>query len=144
MANTTAIANSFKVDLMGGVHSLANAETIKAALFLVSGALDATTATYSTTSEVSGSGYSAGGVTVTHATAPTNSGSVGTTYWTPSAAISFGTVTLSTAFDYVQLYYSADSHAIAGFNFGSTTVSGGTFTINMPTNNGTTGLLRLT
>jgi hypothetical protein len=141
MANSTAIANSWKVDLFGGVHSLANAETIKAALFLTTGSIGATTATYAATNEVSGSGYSAGGVTVTHATAPTNTGA--TTYWTPSAAISYGTVTLATAFDCVLLYYSGDSHAIASWNFGSTTVSGGTFTINMPTNDSSNALMRI-
>lgn len=146
MANTTAIATSFKAELMLGYHVLGTgiraADTIKAALYLTTATVNATTTAYSATNEVSGSGYTAGGVTVTNATAPTTSGT--TAYWTPSAAIAFGTVTLATAFDTVLLYNSTQTNrAIACWNFGSTTVSAGTFTINMPVNAVGTALLQL-
>jgi hypothetical protein len=117
-------------------------DTIKAALFLVSGSLGAGTATYTTTSEVSGTNYTAGGVTVTNATAPTTSGTTG--FWTPSAAIVYTTVTLSTAFDCVQLYNSTQGNrSILTFNFGSTTVTAGTLTLNMPANAAGTALINL-
>ena len=140
MANTTAIATSFKSELMTGTHNL-NSNDIKAALYLTTGAVGAATATYSATNEVSGAGYSAGGVACTAGTVAS-----GTTnaYWQPGAAISFGTVTLATAFDCVLLYNSTQANkAIASWNFGSTTVNNGTFTINLPANDQNNALIRL-
>jgi len=117
-------------------------DTIKAALYLATGSLGAGTTAYSATSEVSGTNYTAGGVTVTNGTEPTNTGT--TAHWTPSASIVYTTVTLSTAFDAVLLYNSTQSNkAIAVYTFGSQTITAGTFTLTMPTNDGTTGLLRL-
>jgi hypothetical protein len=112
-------------------------------LYVTTGSIGASTTTYSSTNEVSGTGYTAGGVTVTNATAPTTSG--GTTgFWTPSAAIVYSTVTLTTAFDTVLLYNSTQSNrAILSYNFGSTTVTAGTLTLNMPTNASGTALITL-
>ena len=150
MANTQAICNSFRVDLLNGIHAFGTtvvragtgADTFKAALYLASATVDSTTTAYSATNEVSGTNYTAGGVTVTNATAPTNTTS--TAYWTPSASLAWTTVTLSTAFDCVLLYNSTQSNkAVAAYTFGSQTVTAGNFTITMPTNNSTTGLLRL-
>jgi hypothetical protein len=140
MANTTAICSSFKQELMTGTHNL-NSNTIKAALYLTTGSIGASTTVYTATGEASGSGYSAGGITAT-------SGTVGltgsTAYWQPGAALSFGTVTLATAFDCVLLYNSTQTNkAIASWNFGSTTVNNGTFTINLPTNDSSNALIRL-
>lgn len=150
MANTTAIATSFKAEVMTALHALGTtvtrgattADTVKAALYLTTGSVGAATTAYSATSEVSGTNYAAGGVTVTNATAPTSSGTTG--FWTPSAAIVYSTVTLSTAFDTVFLYNSTQSNrAILSFNFGSTTVTAGTLTLNMPTNAAGTALINL-
>lgn len=150
MANSQAICTSFKVELMKGIHALGTTvarggttkDTIKAALFLASASLGAGTTAYSSTGEVSGTNYSAGGVTVTNGTEPTNTST--TAHWTPSASIVYTTVTLSTAFDAVLLYNSTQSDkAIAVYTFGSQTITAGTFTLTMPTNDGTTGLLRL-
>lgn len=140
MANSTAIASTFKQELMQGTHNLGS-NTIKAALYLTTGTLGAATTAYSATGEASGAGYTAGGISTT-------AGSVGltgtTAYWQPGAALSFGTVTLSTAFDAVLLYNNTSSNkAIASWNFGSTTVNNGTFTINLPTNDATNALIRL-
>src|SRR5215470_837042 len=132
MANTTAICTSFKAEILQALHNLGvtvtrggtGADTLKAALYLTTGSVGAGTTAYSATSEVSGTNYSAGGVTVTNGTAPTTSGT--TAYWTPSAAIVYSSVTLSTAFDTVLLYNSSQSNrAILTFNFGSTTVTAG-------------------
>jgi hypothetical protein len=150
LANSQAICTSFKVELLKGIHALGTSvvragttkDTIKAALFLASASLGAATATYSTSGEVSGTNYSAGGVTVTNGTEPTNTGT--TAHWTPSASIVYTTVTLSTAFDAVQLYNSTQGDkSIAVYTFGSQTITAGTFTLTMPTNDSTTGLLRL-
>ena len=144
MANTTGVSIQFKTDLLTGTHSLTNsANVINAALYLVTATINSMTADYTATGEVSGAGYSARGVAVTHAVAPTNNGANSVGYWTPSASIAFGTVTLSTAFDTVLLYFNTDDNAIACWNFGSTTVNGGTFTITMPANAYNTALLQL-
>jgi hypothetical protein len=150
VANTQAIATSFKVELLTGMHALGTtvtrgattADTIRAALYLASATYNASTTAYSTTGEVTGTNYTAGGVTVTNATAPTSSGT--TAYWTPSASLSWTTVTLSTAFDAVLFYNSTQSNrAICVNTFGSQTVTAGNFTLTMPTNDSSNALLRL-
>lgn len=151
MANTQAICTSFKKELMQGVHvfsannparTINTVDVFKAALFLASATINDTTTAYATTGEVSGTGYTAGGVTVTNATAPATSGT--TAYWTPSANFAWTTATLSTAFDCVLLYNSSQSNkAVAAFTFGSQTVTAGNFTLTMPSNDSTNALIRL-
>lgn len=150
MANSQAICTSFKVDLclakmaLGTtvVRAATTKDSFKAALYLATATLGAATTAYSATNEVSGSGYTAGGVAVTNATEPTSSGT--TAFWTPSANISYGTVTLATAFDAVLVYNSTQSNAAVGvYTFGSTTVNAGTFSLTMPTNDATNALVRL-
>jgi len=97
---------------------------------------------YSTTDEVVGTNYSAGGVTVTNATAPTTSGT--TAYWTPSASLVYTNVTITTPFDSVLIYNSTQSgRAVSVHTFGSQSVTAGTFTLTMPTNAAGTALLNL-
>lgn len=144
MANTQAVCTSFKGELLTATHNFtpSTGDTFKAALYLASATYNAATTAYSATGEVSGTNYTAGGATVTNANAPATSGT--TAYWTPSASISFSNVTLSTAFDAVLLYNSSKSNkAVAVYTFGSQTVTAGNFTLTMPTNDATTGLLRI-
>lgn len=149
MANTQAICTSFKVELLNGIHALGTtvtrggtgADTFKGALFLASATISAATTAYSTSGEVSGTNYTAGGATFTW-TAPSSSGT--TAFTTPSATISWTTVTLSSSFDCVLFYNSTQGDkAIAAYTFGATTVTAGNFSLTMPTNNSTTGLLRI-
>tara|TARA_R110000868_G_scaffold335828_1_gene596714 strand:- start:151 stop:594 length:444 start_codon:yes stop_codon:yes gene_type:complete len=129
------------------VRAVTTADTFKAALYLASATINASTTVYSTTNEVTGINYTAGGVNVTNATAPiaTNSSvTAGVAYWTPSASISYTTVTLTTAFDCVLIYNSSQSNkAVSVHTFGSQTITAGTFTLTMPANATTTALLRL-
>ena len=150
MANTQAMVTSFKTELLSGIHALGTtviragtgADTFKAALYLTTATLDASTTAYSASNEVSGTGYSAGGITVTNATAPTSSGT--TAYWTPSANLIYTTVTLATAFDAVLIYNSTQSNkAVSVHTFGSQTISAGTFTLTMPTSDATNALIRI-
>jgi hypothetical protein len=155
MANTQAMTTSFLGEVLTATHNFGTAptrgtsaaDTFKAALYLTSATIDASTTVYSATGEVSGTGYSAGGVTVTNATAPiaTNSSTTaGVAYWTPSASISYTTVTLTTAFDAVLIYNSTQSNkAVSVHTFGSQTITAGTFTLTMPSNTTSTALLRL-
>ena len=150
MANTQAMCTSFKGDLLVGHHNFGvgvvrgstAADTFKAALYLASATVNATTTAFSATNEVSGTGYTSGGVTVTFGTAPSTSGT--TAFVTPSASISYSAVTLSTAFDAVLIYNSTKSNkAVSVHTFGSQTVTAGTFTLTMPVNDASTGLIRV-
>jgi intracellular septation protein A len=144
------MCTSFKGDLLTGTHNFGTgvvrastaADTFKAALYLASATINASTTAYTATGEVSGTGYSAGGVIVTFGTAPSTSGT--TAFVTPSASITYSSVTLSTAFDCVLIYNSTQSNkAVSVHTFGSQTVTAGTFTLTMPTNDASTGLIRL-
>lgn len=155
MANTQALTTSFKGEILIGAHQFSavtlvsrtsltapTTDTFKAALYLVSATYNASTTAYSATGEVSGTGYTAGGVTVTNANAVATSGT--TAYWTPSASFSWTTVTLSTAFDAVLLYNSTQSNrAVSVHTFGSQTVTAGNFSLTMPANDATNGLIRI-
>lgn len=150
MANTQAICTSFKKEILSGIHALGTtvvraattADVLKAALFLATATLNAATATYSATGEVSGSGYSAGGVTVTNGTPPDSSGT--TAFWTPSASYTFSNVVLATAFDAALLYNSSQGNkAICIDTFPPMTVLVGSFILSMPTNDASTGLIRI-
>lgn len=149
MANTQALCTSFKVDLLNGIHAFGTtvtragtgADAYKAALYLASATVNASTTAYSATGEVTGSGYTAGGVAVTNATAPTSSGT--TAYWTPSASIVYTTVTVGPT-DCVLIYNDTQSDkAVAAFTFSSQTVTAGTLTLTMPTNDSTNALIRI-
>lgn len=163
MANSTSMCTSFMSELMLGQHQFGTstivsrgsltsptADTFKAALYFASATVNAGTAVYSTTGEVtntSGTGYTAGGVTVTNGTAPTSTNvnaTTGTAYWTPTASFSWTALTVTTAFDAVLIYNSTQSNkAVSVHNFGSQTITAGTFTLTMPSNTTTTALLRL-
>jgi hypothetical protein len=144
------MCTSFKTEILDGVHALGTtviragtgADTLKAALYLASATVNAATTAYSVTGEVSGTNYSAGGITVTNANQPANTGT--TAYWTPSASFTYTNVTLTTAFDAVLIYNSTQSNkAISVHTFGSQTVTAGTFVLSMPTSDASTGLLRI-
>ena len=149
MANTQAMTTSFMQELLTGTHNFtpSTGDSFKAALYLASATVNAATTAYSSTGEVTGTNYTAGGVTVTNGTSPASTNSsatAGVAYWTPSASITYTNVTLTTAFDAVLIYNSSKSDkAVSVHTFGSQTVTAGTFTLTMPTNNTTNALLRL-
>lgn len=149
MANTQSMCTSFMGELLTGTHNFTSGtgDTFKAALYLASATYNASTTAYSSTGEVSGTGYTAGGITVTNGTSPTStnaSTTAGTAYWTPSASLSYTSVTLTTAFDAVLIYNSSKSNkAVSVHTFGSQTVTAGTFTLTMPSNTTSTALIRL-
>jgi hypothetical protein len=151
MANSQALATTFKTDLLNGLHAFGatvvrgatTKDSFKGALYLASGSLGAATTAYSATSEVSGTNYTAGGAAITNATAPSSTGT--TAFWTPSGSITWATVTLATAFDALLIYNdtATGKNAVGVFTFGSQTITAGNFTLTMPTNDATTGLIRL-
>lgn len=152
MANTQGLATSFKVEMLNGIHALGTSvvrgattpDSFKAALYLVSATTGPSNTAYTATGEVSGTNYSAGGVDLTGSPdwiAPASSGT--TSFSTPTNSIVFTNVTLSAAFDAMMIYNSTQGNkAVSVHTFGSQTVTAGTFTLTMPTNDASTGLLR--
>ena len=166
MANTQAMSTSFMGKLMTGTHNFGvgviragtGADTYYGALLLASGTFNASSSNYTGTvgsvtmsGEVSGTGYTAGGVAITNANPPTatnSSATAGVAFWTPSASITYTSVTLATAFDAVMVYNftqgSAGAYpAVSIHTFGSQTITAGTFTLTMPSNTTSTALIRL-
>lgn len=156
MANTQSMCTSFLGELLQSYHNFSSVspgrsantpDTFKAALYLTSATLNAGTTAYSGAGEVSGTGYTAGGIAVTNAVNPTStnaSTTAGTGYWTPSGNLVYSGVTLSSAFDTVLIYNSTQGNrAVSVHTFGSQTITAGTFTLTMPNNTTSTALLRL-
>jgi hypothetical protein len=148
MSNTQSVCTSFKAEQLNGIHALGTtvvrgattADSFKAALYSTSATVNAATTVYSSTNEVTGTGYTAGGVSFTWV-APNTSGT--TAFTTPSASFSWTGLTAG-PFDAVLLYNTTQGNkAVAVYTFGAQTVTAGNFSLTMPTNDATTGLLRI-
>lgn len=137
---TAGIAYVFKQDILQGNADL-EANTHNIALYQDTSDLAPSQATYGTaTNEVGSSGdYSAGGSAVTNGTVAID----GTTaHWTPTADLSWTGVTFDVGA--ALLYDTTNANAaVACFTFTTQSVSNGTFSLQMPTDNGTTGLIRI-
>lgn len=136
---------SFKVECFNGVHAFGTSvvratttpDTFKLALYTSSASLGADTTVYTTTGEITGTGYTAGGVTLTNV-APVASGT--------TACVSFDTVTISPAAFTVRgaLIYNATqgNKAVAVLDFGSDITATSTFTITFPLNDASNAVIR--
>ncbi len=156
-ANAGALTSSFKKEILEGGHAFgaqpANAvrtvttkDTFYAALFVTGNSMGAATTVYSTSGEVtngSGSGYTAGGLAITNANAP--SVTSGTAHWTPSASLVWTAFTSAAPFDCCLIYnYTATAvNAVGTFVFGAQSITSGTFTLTMPVDDNSTGLVRI-
>ena len=126
MAITSALCNSFKQEILEGVHD--STDTYKLALFDSNANLSAATTAYSTSGESSGTGYTAGGVTLTGFT----TGLSGSTAFLTFSDASFENSTITSRG--CMIYNSSKSNkALAVFNFGQNVSSvNGTFTVDLP------------
>lgn len=148
MAITQAMATSFKVDLLNGVHAFGttvtrgstNADTFYIALYTSSATLNSTTTAYSATNEVSGTGYSAGGNSLTVSQTPT---STSTTAWLDFADSTWSSSTITAAG--ALIYNSTNSNkAVAVLDFGGDkTSTNGDFTIVFPTADSSNAIIRI-
>jgi len=148
MAISQAMATSFKVDLLNGIHAFGttvtrgstNADTFYIALYTSSATLDSTTTAYSATNEVSGTGYSAGGNSLTVSQTPT---STSTTAWLDFADSTWSSSTITAAG--ALIYNSTNSNkAVAVLDFGGDkTSTNGDFTIVFPTADSTSAIIRI-
>jgi hypothetical protein len=128
---------SFKAELYEGIHDLID-DTIKIALFNANADLTASTTVYSTNQEVTGTGYTAGGNTLTGATVRSS----GTT-----AYVSFDNTSWSSASFTSRgalIYNSSKANrSVAVLNFGSDKiVANRTLTIEFPSNDVTSAIIR--
>jgi hypothetical protein len=133
MAISQAMATSFKVDLLNGIHAFGTtvtrgsttADTFKIALYTSSATLDATTTAYSVTNEVSGTGYSAGGNTLSVSQTPT---STSTTAWLDFADTTWSASTITA--NGALVYNSTQSDkAVAVLAFGGDKTSTKSFSL---------------
>ncbi len=141
MAITQTMCTSFKKALLDGEMDFSSntSQTFKIALYTSSATLDATTTAYSTSNEVSGTNYSAGGNTLT-VTAPTTSGT--------TAFLDFSDTTWSTATITARgalIYQSGGSNpAVAVLDFGSDkTTTSSDFTVQFPTADASSAIIRI-
>ena len=141
MAITQAMCTSFKKELLEGTHNFKNSggSTFKLALFTSSATLGAATTAYATTNEVSGTGYSAGGDSLTRVD-PTSSG---TTAFTDFADLTFSTATI-TANGALIYNSSASDKAVIVLAFGGDkTSTAGDFTVQFPTADASNAIIRI-
>ena len=144
MAITTAMCNSFKEELLGGVHDL-DTDTLKVALIKASpaGTYGAATTNYSditgNTDEAVGTNYTAGGQTLDSATISLS----GNTAFVDFADEVFSDLTISA--DGAIIYNASQGNAaIATFDFGGTVTStSGDFTIVFPTADSSNAVIRI-
>jgi hypothetical protein len=148
MAISQTATTSFKVELLQAVHNFGptSPDTFKIALYTGSATLGPTTTAYSTTNEVVGTNYTAGGNTLTISVSPTsgnNSSSV------PTAYISFANTSWTSASFTARgalIYNSsvAGNPSVAVLDFGSDkTVSNDTFQIAFPTPDANSAIVRI-
>lgn len=142
MAITQSLCTSFKVDLLSGTMDFTSGtgDTFKMALYTSSATLGPTTTAYSTTNEITGTGYTAGGNTLTVSQSPTSGGttafiSFSNTSWTSASFTCRGAL----------IYNSSQSNkAVAVFDFGADkSVVGGTFTVSFPVADATNAVIRI-
>ena len=141
MAITSAICTSFKQEILVGTHNFtaSSGDSFKLALYTSSASLGASTTAYSTSNEVSGTGYTAGGAALTSVTPTTD----GTTAICDFADVSFTSASFTAN---GCLIYNDDQSdkAVAVIAFGGDkTVSSGTFTIQFPTADASNAIIRI-
>lgn len=142
MAITQAMCTSFKVALLDGEMDFSSdtSQVFKIALFTSAATLDASTTAYSTTNEVTGTGYTAGGNTLTISANPASSGTTAfldfaDTTWTDATITARGAL----------IYKSGGGNpAVAVLDFGADkTSTAGDFQVQFPTADATNAIVRI-
>ena len=141
MAITTAMCTSFKQEVLEALHdfNVSGGSTFKIALYTSAADLDATTTVYSSTNEVVGTGYTAGGNTLTNID-PTTSGTTAfadfaDTTWTDATITAAGAL----------IYNSSQSNrAVAVLSFGGDkTSTNGDFVVQFPVADASNAIIRI-
>ena len=136
MAIFQTLVNSFKVEVLEAVHDFST-DTFKLALYVSTANLGAGTTVYGTSGEVVGTGYTAGGVTLTGTTVQSSGG---------TAYVDFGDATWSPASFTARgaLIYNASkgNKAVAVLDFGADKTATNNFVVQMPSNTASSALIR--
>lgn len=146
MAITSALCTSFKKELLERKHDFntTSGHTFKIALYTSSASLDAATTAYTTSNEVVGTGYTAGGIALTNID-PTSSG---TTAFVDFADATWASATITAA---GALIYntttdggSGTTNAVAVISFGGDkTSTNGDFVVQFPTADASNAIVRI-
>lgn len=140
---TQTLTTSFKVELLQGVHNFGptSPNTFYIALYSSTASLGAATTIYTTGNEISGTGYTAGGIPLTISTTPT-SGNSTVAYVSFSPAV--WTSAAFTAAGALIYNYSQSNKAVAVLNFGGNkTPTNGIFTVTFPLATSTSAIIRI-
>ena len=141
MAITSTLTTSFKKELLTATHNFAtNGNAFKLALYTSSATMGATTTAYSTSQEVSGTNYTAGGAALTKV-APTSGGTTG---FTDFADLTFGTATITARGCMIFNDSASGDPSVCVIDFGADkTVTSGTFTIQFPAADASNAIVRI-
>jgi hypothetical protein len=160
MASTQAMCTSFKREILQGYHQLGVSagtitltsrtsltapvnDAIKVALYTNTATNGEATTAYTATNEISSANYTAGGSTITSWQNPANTGT--TVYAGPTSAstVSWNNITAASIQSCLLYNDTQGDRAISVHTFTDQNITNGTFTITFPTNDATTGLIRL-
>ena len=136
------MCTSFKQELLTATHDFTNStgNTFKLALYTNSASFDASTTAYTATNEVAGTGYSAGGGTLTNVT-PTTSG---TTALTDFADLTFSSATITARGALIYNDTAAGDPSVVVLDFGADkTSTAGDFTVVFPTADASNAIIRI-
>ena len=141
MAISSAVCNSFKQEILVGTHNFtaSSGNTFKIALYTSSASLGASTTAYSTSNEISGTGYSAGGATLTSSTPVLD----GSTAVCDFADVSFTSASFTANGCLIYNDTQSDKAVCVVAFGGDKTVSSGTFTIQFPAAAASTAIVRI-
>ena len=136
------MCTSFKKELMTATHNFTNSSgnTFKLALYTNSASFTAATTAYTTSNEVSGTGYSAGGSALTNVTPTTSS----TTALTDFADLTFSSATITARGALIYNDRASGDPAVVVLDFGGDkTSTAGDFTIVFPTADASSAIIRI-
>ena len=136
------MCTSFKKEILEGVHNFINSggSTFKLALYTNSASFTAATTAYTTSNEVSGSGYSAGGGTLTRVDPTTSS----TTAYTDFSDLTFSSATITARGALIYNDSASGDPTVVVLDFGADKVStSGDFTIVFPTADSSNAIIRI-
>jgi|TARA_E500000318_G_scaffold61725_1_gene57280 hypothetical protein len=142
MSITSAMCTSFKKELMEAVHNFKNTggSTFNLALYTSSATLNASTTAYTTSNEVSGTGYTAKGAALTRVDPTTSS----TTAFTDFADLTFSSSTITANGALIFNESASGDPAVCSLAFGGDkTSTAGDFTIQFPTADASNAIIRI-
>ena len=142
MAISTAMCTSFKKELLEAVHNFKNTggSTFNLALYTSSASLDASTTAYTTSNEVSGTGYTAKGASLTRVDPSTS----GTTALTDFSDLTFSSSSITARGALIFNDSASGDPSVCSLDFGADkTSSSGDFTIQFPAAAATTAIVRI-